>query len=800
MASFILSFAKAESDLQFQLGEEVSIYSEKAYRKNQGALFEAVGNVIIISGQDTLYGERASFDIKKGSVEIEGNVRYITKDVTVYGSKINYSTVEGSLELVNARIITSTFSIIAEKLSKLSQNTYEAIEAEFTTCRDCEESWSIYGKKITIDIGEYVYVNHAMARVKGIDAIYIPYIVLPIKNTRESGLLFPKLFSRNDEGFSIAQPVFWAINDSQDATFTPMFLGERGYGLDLQYRQVFGEKKWLELNNRSVNDSIYMPGKIDSSPSGEQFYRNIVDFETHYQQSNNSSFHFKLVDVKDTDVLSDFTDYTDPLLTGSDFGAEGFYNFKSELWSFGIESGYRKNLFYADPVHEDKAYVQVLPSVSASLMPLSFMQDSFGVKNLSFGIDADFTVFKQQERNENVYLRNAARLNAKPYLNWQILTKGPYSLKTNYLFDFQEYNFSDKDEERYQKYAGVLTTEFSFMVDRIFGLSYRRKINPKKLMAEEASFLLEKNQIKKTQTKEIDDTGLIGKIPSFEDTLTRDEIFIVKNSYRHSQEFKFLHHFITSSNGLGNKRFENQISSEEGWFDYNDAIVKDLSEVGSNATRTEISKVNTFEIQWNNSLVKKTPKVFNQFEDEKYLRDNFNYSKIAYFNLSQGLLLNEGDEAEADFSDRLTRLFTETGYHSDTWKVSLKDYYFHQGSNHILDLGLQKTFDMFNILVNYNYNSFPGSDLRVVKAGLQVRPVDVLGFSIVKEQDLAAKENIRTVYQADFMPNNNCWILNLNYRDSVVDKRFAFNFLFNFGSEDFEKYRTDYFSFNRMGE
>src|SRR5690606_317057 len=141
---------------------------------------------------------------------------------------------------------------------------------------------------------------------------------------------------------------------SQDATFTPMFLGERGYGLDLQYRQVFGEKKWLELNNRSVNDSIYVPGKVDSSQSGEEFYRNIVDFEMHYQKSNDSSFHFKLVDVKDTDVLSDFTDYTDPLLSGSDFGAEGFYNQRSELWSFGIESGYKKNLFYPAPVHEDK--------------------------------------------------------------------------------------------------------------------------------------------------------------------------------------------------------------------------------------------------------------------------------------------------------------------------------------------------------------------------------------------------------------------------------------------------------------
>lgn len=799
MGSFTSHFALAESDLQFQLGEEVSIYSEKAYRKKQGTLFEAIGNVIIISGQDTLYGERASFDIKKGSVEIEGNVRYITKDVTVYGSKIDYNTVSGQLGLENARIITNEFSIISEKLSKISQNQYEALEAEFTTCRDCEESWSIYGKKISIHLGEYVYVNHAMAKIKGVDVIYIPYIVLPIKDNRESGLLFPKFFSRNNEGFSIAQPVFWAINDSQDATFTPMFLGERGYGLDLQYRQVFGEKKWLELNNRSVNDFIYKPGKLDNSESGDQFYRNIIDLETHYQKSNDTSFHFKLMDSKDTDVLNDFTDYTDPLLMGSDFGAEGFFNLRSDLWSFALESGYRKNLFYSDPIKEDKTYVQVLPSVSASLMPVSLIQNSFGIKSLAFGFDSDFTIFKQQQRDEDVYLRNAARLNAKPYLNWQILTMGPYSLKTNYLLDFQEYSFSDKEEEKFQKYAGVLTTEFSFVLDKIYGLSYRRKINPTNLSQEEADLLYKKNGRKENTESQVD-TNLIGKIPSFEDTLTQDEIFIEKNSYRHSQEFKFLHYFITSSKTSGNERFNVQIQNEDGWFDYNDAVVKDLSEVGSNLTRTEISKVNTFEIQWNNSLVKKTPKVFNQFEDEKYLRDNFDYAKIAYFNLSQGFLLHDKEDGSNKFSDKLTRLFTDTGYNSDTWSVRFKDYYFHQGSDHILDLSLQKNFEVFNLLANYNYNSFPGSDLQVLKAGFQVRPFDVFGFSMVKEQDLAAKENIRTVYQADLMPNNNCWILNLNYRDSIVDKRFAFNFIFNFGSEDFSQYRSDYFSFNRLNQ
>src|SRR5690606_19782324 len=194
-------------------------------------------------------------------------------------------------------------------------------------------------------------------------------------------------------------------------------------------------------------------------------------------------------DAKDLDSFSDFTDYTDNLLSGSDIGTEAFLNFRQDMWSFGIESGYRRNLFFSDAVKEDKTYVQVLPSLSASLMPQTILQDSYGVKSLSIGFDSDVTVFKQQDKDESVFLRNVSRINAKPYVNWQILTKGPYSLKTNYLFDFQEYHFSTKGEERFQKFAGILTTEFSFSVDKVYGLAYRSSIDPKNLTTREVEEL-----------------------------------------------------------------------------------------------------------------------------------------------------------------------------------------------------------------------------------------------------------------------------------------------------------------------
>jgi hypothetical protein len=103
-------------------------------------------------------------------------------------------------------------------------------------------------------------------------------------------------------------------------------------------------------------------------------------------------------------------------------------------------------------------------------------------------------------------------------------------------------------------------------------------------------------------------------------------------------------------------------------------------------------------------------------------------------------------------------------------------------------------------LGNYSLNSIGESTLRTLKAGFQVRPLDMFGFSILKEQDLEAEESIRSLYQVDFMPNNNCWILNFAYRETVVDTRYSFNWVFNFGNDDFKSYKTNFFSFARLNQ
>jgi len=792
-----VNFSLAKENAQFSFGDKLSIFSDKAYRKNNGKFFEAVGNVVIISQKDTLYGEAASFNQETLMAYVEGNVRLITKDLTLYGSHLEYNIATGQAVIKNARIMAMDFNLVANQLVRLNEKQYLAHESEFTTCKDCAESWSVYGKKIKIDVGEYVTIRHGLAKIKGVDVLYIPYIVLPIQSKRKTGLLFPKISSRLGEGIALEQPVFVALDESKDMTFAPTFWAQRGYGGDVQYRQRFNERTWFEANNRVLNDSIYLPGKSSFDKSGDEFFRYFTELESHYQKSPDWNTHLRYTGTRDLDIVRNFPDYLDDKNLSSEFGFKGFTDWRHNYFTVGVEANYLRNQLFNDPMEFDRNYVQVMPRLHFSSIPYSLLQTDLPfLQHIAVGFESSLTRFKQVDESESMGLRNANRFSAQPYLLWHFFTLGPISLKSRYILDQQSYDFSDPKQQDFGKNAGLIRTEMGFTMDRIFGLAYEEKIPIKYIPPKELEKLREKKEqgltpIQKNEKK----ARLIGEIPQFESELVKDSIVEVRNSYRHSQQFNLIHHFISSENRYGNKVFEQQINQNTGWFDYEDARRSQEWRFGAATTRSQVSPVNTLEFEWNNTLVRKTPKALNYLLDEKYLRDNFTYTKVGYFNVSQGFLLNEKDAS--DPRQRLSRLLIESGYTANRWTFGLQEFYFHYENDNILTLNANRRFDFMNLLGSYNYNSFGQSNLKTLSLGGQIRPTDSLGFAVLKDMDLEANKNIRTIYALDIMPDNNCWILNLNYRESLVNSQYSFNILWNFGDDKFDQYRNNWFSVPR---
>ncbi|MBL7664572.1 MAG: LPS-assembly protein LptD, partial [Bacteriovoracaceae bacterium] len=768
-SNFIIATAQAQVDsdekLQLQFGDEVSIYSNKAYRKRNGELFEVVGSVVILHKDDTLYGESASFDMKSGFFKIEGNVRYVTKGMTLYGSSMEYNLNTGFMVMLNARIVSEAFNIVANRIEKRGEDNYYAEEAEYSTCQNCPESWSIYGQKIDLKFGEYVTIRNGIIKLNTIDVMIIPFLVLPVKQGRHSGLLFPKLSQRFSEGVAFEQPWYWAISDNRDLTFTPTFWATRGYGSDFEYRHIFTESSWLELNSRLVNDKIYQPLKLNNDPSGDTFFRHLTEAEIHVQPSHNWNSHVRFTEVRDLDMIQNYSIYADPKVLGSDVGLNGFVEYRSNMFTFSGETEFNRNQLTNNPDKFDDQYVQVLPELNFSLLPQRLYHSrNLMLYQLSVGADVKYTNFRQNVFDESAgSIRNAKRLSLNPYLDWNFFTKGPYVFNTRYLFDYQTYDFGSAHPENLQKVSNVLKTSFSFEVEKVFGLAYQESVPVQKITEDS----LEK--LRDTKAPDADKTSeFVGSLPAFEETDKDDVVLVKKNAYKHTQEFKLIHSYLFDQKIQGNPAFATQIqTSSTGWFDYTDAVRSQETELGINNNRTMVPYDNTLELQWNNVLIKKEPKKNTELHDQNFLMDNFSYKKVGYFNLSQGVSLKSNDTAaNDDFSQRLTRLHADTGFYFDDWSLRLEEFYFHATSDNILRASLYKYFEKVQVYLKYNLNTFSqsasGSDLKTLMLGFQLMPADILRFSAIQEYDISADKETRRLYDIDYIPNNNCYIFNLN--------------------------------------
>lgn len=781
--------------LQLQIGDEINIYANKVFRRSNDNIFEAVGNTVITHKDETLYGHAASMDLKKGQVEVSGNVRYFAKDINIYGSRMAYEMKNKTLLINNARLYTQYYSIVARKIEKLSADYYEAHEAEFTTCKDCPESWTIYGDKVQYTVNQYVHVRHALLRVNGADLMYFPYIVFPVKKDRESGVLFPKV-ATEDSGWIFGIPFYWAINRSSDATLIPYYRTERGAGAELEYRKTINNFSQFEWSTRWYNDEVYRPLKNNEDRSDKPYIRNFNDVELHYRSSPDQFFHFRFVDMKDLDFVRDEYRYTDERIYSNDIGFDFIYSGRGPRFEWSAEVFERKNILnenpdeYANQFKLDQDNVQILPRIKLGMVPFELIkgQRSFFSRVL-VGAESESTLFEQHTKKERIaytdalgstayqeVLRNAARQHLKGFVTLDWFDNGIFNVSSNYEMSYQHYEFRDPNQPSFQKYSGVLRSEISFGVDRVYGLAYREKIRAGALESLE------------------DEQGqfYIGHLKSFEQKNQGQEIEIVRNSYKHDQNFRFIHQLIPTEREFGNKTFLTQIKDPslgaKGWFDQHDAIQSRVTELGSAEIKKGDSSNNILEFHWENSLIKKTPRRFDYNENQQYLQDNFSYSRVAHFNIKQGVRLESNDNV-SDKSQKLTKLGVNLGVYAYKYiYLNATDYYNYDNSKHNLELSMTNEFNFLKVVNNFKYLEDNGDSVKKIHAfGIGLQLTDEYYFSFQRERDLGQQEDITQKIAFLYTPHSDCWAIAANIVKNSEDTRLSFDFELNFGSDLFPR-------------
>ncbi len=759
-------------------GNEVSIIADKAYYSDGKKLSEAIGNVIINKGGDTLYGETAAFYSQENKIEIKGNVRFTTKDLTIYGSELSYNFDNNNLSMTNARIISNSFSVHGKEIKRIGESKIIARYAEYTSCNDCPESWAVYGDKVEITLNEYINVSGAIVKINGVPMLYSPFFIFPIKTKRQTGLLFPEFYSSSTiDGLVVKQPIFWAISDNKDVTLSPTIFGSRGYGGNAEYRYIYGEGKWLQIDNLSISDNKYNKNYIRGNDDPRTSYRTFGTYEHNYQIGNSINHHLIYQGARELDIINDYRKEVDESYNSNDLGLSGFIEAKSDRFSFVLESHFRENLIVEDPREFDHEYVQILPRVSMNMVPVNILRTNLPVfKSIDLSLNGDATVFKQNQHTDlgdNLY-RNAHRYNFYPILDLNIGYIGPVKFDFSVESEYQRYRFPHAaDYKNFEKWVSFTRSEASIEFDKIFGLAFKREL-PK----DEVEVNVKRKQIISKDSK------IIGHIPEFENDLADDNITLVKNSYRHASELKLIHYQLAKSGITGNYAFKEQIKEKVGLFDYRDARREFETEIDSISSKKEIPKENGIEFQWNNIVIKKSPQKTNYSSDGSYLKDYFSYTKLFYFDISQGLDVSSNAEVSRDFTDKLSRLAISTGLSLDNFTISTEEFYFYNGK-HIQSFDISVSSDYVDATVGFAYNSVdsdvPTNTLRV---GTEVRPSSLYTLSAVYDLDLRSQaDNNKEFYEVKYSPSNNCWELKVNYSDDAIETRVALDFQLKFNTD-----------------
>jgi LPS-assembly protein len=203
-------------------------------------VYIATGNVVISRMDKQITADTVHFDHKKMEARATGHViMSVGRDLIKADSlQIDLETEEGTLHNGSVFLHQENFHIKGNEVVKTGKDSYHADKASLTTCDGEKPAWKITGRNLNVTIEGYGYANHAVFWVKNIPVFYTPFIAFPVKSKRQTGLLPPQFGISSRKGFEYNQPLFWAINDSMDATFYDHYMDRRGNKLGAEFRYV----------------------------------------------------------------------------------------------------------------------------------------------------------------------------------------------------------------------------------------------------------------------------------------------------------------------------------------------------------------------------------------------------------------------------------------------------------------------------------------------------------------------------------------------------------------------------------
>ncbi|MCQ2444219.1 MAG: LPS assembly protein LptD [Mailhella sp.] len=229
-----------------------TLFSDKMVSLDDGVIVEASGNVLIQHGKDYLKADFARYYTTTDWIFLKGHVEVrMDRDMlSAQEAEFDIKSQTGWLKEGSVFIAGPHMYVAGEKVDKITGSRYLFRNAKVTACDGDNPAWSLSVKTADVEIDGYARLSHSRLNILDVPVADAPYMLLPVKTTRQSGLLLPDMGYSSTHGVFWSQPYYQVIDDSRDLTFYGTYMARQGFMPGLEYRAHTrdGDKTWLGLD------------------------------------------------------------------------------------------------------------------------------------------------------------------------------------------------------------------------------------------------------------------------------------------------------------------------------------------------------------------------------------------------------------------------------------------------------------------------------------------------------------------------------------------------------------------------
>lgn len=217
----------------------VNIQADRLVYEEDDETYHAEGDVLITYPGGTLKADRVILRRLINTAYAKGNVVLTSDQDVLEGESVvfNIDTKTGTVEEGKMFVAKSHVYVQGSEFEKSGEATYRVQDAVATTCDGPDPAWRLTGQELNVTIDGYGTLKNGAFYAGKVPILYLPYMIFPVKTTRQTGFLLPYLaYSKSKNGADIELPFFWAISDNMDATFYQRFMSKRGFKEGVEFR------------------------------------------------------------------------------------------------------------------------------------------------------------------------------------------------------------------------------------------------------------------------------------------------------------------------------------------------------------------------------------------------------------------------------------------------------------------------------------------------------------------------------------------------------------------------------------